>query len=502
MSDAVFTDLRTALPSEPAARRRERAPGKTMFGGEAMDRMLRYELLRLYAANRANSAIAFGILVFASCIAAGMLMPPQAAAVAGAAVAASFGIGTAVVVSFLRKPAGEVDLDRWRRRFIVAEILQGLAWASFIFVGLHSPGEGARTFALVVHLLVSAAGVMLGASVPVAVIAGIAPLLGGVIAIVVIDPNVSNVALAMVMASAQTFFLFMTGRLSSSVERIVLHRAEKDALIAELEQSNANSEEARRRAEESNLAKSRFLATMSHELRTPLNAILGFSEVMKGELLGRHSVAAYREYSEDVHASGEMLLNIINEILDLSRIEAGRYELNESCVSLPDVVSECCRLLQLRAVSKRIEIEQTTEPELSGLWADERALRQIALNILSNAIKFTPNGGDIRIRIGSTAEGGQFVSVQDSGPGIPESEIPVIMQTFGRGTLAIKSAEQGTGLGLPIVKGLVELHGGRFELISRSGEGTLAMIVFPPARLTEPAAPALPGRQAARARAA
>ena len=122
-------------------------------------------------------------------------------------------------------------------------------------------------------------------------------------------------------------------------------QAEKDALIGELEQAKLNSDEARRRAESANLAKSRFLATMSHELRTPLNAILGFSEVMKSELFGAHSVPAYKEYSADIHASGQHLLMLINEILDLSRVEAGRYELNEESVSLDDVVEDCLHLL-------------------------------------------------------------------------------------------------------------------------------------------------------------
>lgn len=469
-------------------------PESVVFDEDGLDNAFQVDLLRLYARNRASASMAFAVLVIAACVGAGMLMPGTPALTAGIAVAVAFGIGTAVVLAFQRLHPDDVLPGLWRRIFVAVEILQGLAWASFIFVGLNAPAEGARTFALVAHLLVSAAAVMLGASVPTAVVAGLAPLLGGVIAIVALDPNVANVALAVVMACAQIFFLFMTIRLNASVEQIFLHRAEKDALIAELEQSKANSDEARRRAEESNLAKSRFLATMSHELRTPLNAILGFSEVMKAELLGPHTVDAYREYSADVHASGELLLNIIDEVLDLSRIEAGRYELRESCVRLADVAAECCRLLQLRAVNKRLVVEQVSAPDLAPLWADERAIRQIVLNVLSNAIKFTPPGGKITVRIDRTADEGQYLSVRDSGPGIPEDEIPVIMQNFGRGTLAVKSAEQGTGLGLPIVKGLVELHGGRFDLVSKVDEGTLATIAFPVERVTAPRAPDLPGR--------
>ncbi len=201
-------------------------------------------------------------------------------------------------------------------------------------------------------------------------------------------------------------------------------QAEKDSLIAELEQAKLNSDEARRRAESANLAKSRFLATMSHELRTPLNAVLGFSEVMKGELFGPHAVPAYKEYSSDIHASGQHLLMLINEILDLSRVEAGRYELKEEPVSLTGVVEECLRLLWLRIERRHLVIAEAMEDGLPRIWADERAVRQVTLNLLTNAIKFTPQGGSITIKVGWTRRGGQYLSIRDTGPGIPPEEIP------------------------------------------------------------------------------
>ena len=187
---------------------------------------------------------------------------------------------------------------------------------------------------------------------------------------------------------------------------------------------------------------------MSHELRTPLNAILGFSEVMKGEIFGAHAVPMYKDYAGDIHNSGVHLLNLINEILDLSRIEAGRYELNEEAVSLNRVVEDCHHLLKLRAGNRGITIHELFEPDMPRLWADERAVRQICLNLLSNAIKFTPQGGEIWLKVGWTASGGQYMSVKDTGPGIPEEEIPVVLASFGQGSNSIKSAEQGAGLGL------------------------------------------------------
>jgi two-component system cell cycle sensor histidine kinase PleC len=260
-------------------------------------------------------------------------------------------------------------------------------------------------------------------------------------------------------------------------------RAEKDALIGELEQAKAISDEARRRAEAANIAKSRFLAQMSHELRTPLNAILGFSEVMKAEVFGAHTVPAYKEYASDIHSSGVHLLGLINEILDLSRIEAGRYELNEESVSLVAIVEDCHHLLKLRATSRNITIHEMFEAELPPLWADERAIRQICLNLLSNAIKFTPQSGEVWLKIGWTASGGQYISVKDTGAGIPEEEIPIVLASFGQGSNSIKSAEQGAGLGLPIAKSLVDLHGGSFTLTSKLRIGTEVIVTFPPERV-------------------
>jgi two-component system cell cycle sensor histidine kinase PleC len=205
--------------------------------------------------------------------------------------------------------------------------------------------------------------------------------------------------------------------------------------------------------------------------------------VLKNELFGAHAVAAYKDYSKDIHSSGQHLLMLINEILDLSRVEAGRYELKEESVSLSNVVEDCRHLLTIRAQKRGIEMTELIEPDLPRLWADERAVRQIVLNLLTNAIKFTPQGGEVTLKVGWTSAGGQYVAIRDTGPGIPEEEIAVVMSSFGRGTLAQKNAEEGTGLGLPIVKGLIDLHGGMFKLKSKVREGTEAIVVFPPERV-------------------
>jgi len=206
---------------------------------------------------------------------------------------------------------------------------------------------------------------------------------------------------------------------------------------------------------------------------------------MRAQILGPHSNPTYTEYANDIHQSGQHLLNLINEILDISRIEAGRYELHESPVTLADVAEDCHRLMRLRAENKGLKIVEEFDPALAQLWADERAIRQICLNLLSNAIKFTPAGGIITVAVGRTALGGQYLSVKDTGPGIPEHEIPRVLKAFGQGSLAHQSAEGGTGLGLPITKGLTELHQGSFELKSKLRYGTEVIVTFPRKRVME-----------------
>ena len=255
------------------------------------------------------------------------------------------------------------------------------------------------------------------------------------------------------------------------------------------------SDEARRHAEQANIAKSQFLATMSHELRTPLNAIIGFSEVLQSELLGPHQVPQYKEYAGDIHGSGQHLLNLINELLDLSRIEAGKYELNEEAVSLIDIAEDCRRMMEIRAKAKGIELTATYGTNLPKLWGDERAIRQVVLNLLGNAVKFTPQSGKVQLVIERTPDGGQSIAVRDNGPGIPEEEMETVLSSFGQGSLAQKTAEQGAGLGLPIVKKIMELHQGRFDLFSKLRFGTEVVATFPRARVMDALAPVVEKRE-------
>jgi len=441
-----------------------------------------YDLLRQYAQNRISASLVILLLVATVGFMSGVWNGALTAGVWTGAVLIIHAVIVTQCRRFREKPVGEISVRAWRLRFISLDLVYGLAW-TFILTHRIGSGDSTNIFMLFVMLLVVAVSSMLASSLPAAVFAVTFPITAVITADLVLQGDLRDYILASMALAAQAYFAALTYRLYSSTLATLEARAEKDALIGELEQAKAISDEARGRAEAANVAKSRFLAQMSHELRTPLNAILGFSEVMKSEVFGAHTVPAYKEYASDIHNSGVHLLGLINEILDLSRIEAGRYELNEEAISLVAVIEDCHHLLKLRASSRGITIHEVFESELPRLWADERAVRQICLNLLSNAIKFTPQGGEIWLKAGWTASGGQYISVKDTGSGIPDEEIPVVLASFGQGSNSIKSAEQGAGLGLPIAKSLVDLHGGTFTLKSRLRIGTEVIVTFPPERV-------------------
>ncbi len=452
-----------------------------------------YELLRQFAQNRLSASLASTLLIATVGFLSGVWSGPFLASAWTLAMFAIHAIIKMQCRRFLTEAPSTVPIMRWRMRFVLLDLFFGIAWMSNV-VNVVRADEGASTFMLFVMLLVVAVSSMLASSLPIAMFVATAPVTIAVALNFLFAGGMHNYVLAALTVTAQAYFTMLSHRLYSTMLATIEARAEKDALIVELEQAKAGSDEARRRAETANISKSRFLAQMSHELRTPLNAILGFSEVMKSEVFGPHAVPTYKEYAADIHNSGVHLLNLINEILDLSRIEAGRYELNEEAVGLAEMVGDCHHLLKLRARNRGIEIHEVFEPDLPRLWVDERAVRQICLNLLSNAIKFTPQGGEVWLKVGWTASGGQYMSVRDNGPGIPDDEIPIVLASFGQGTNAIKSAEQGTGLGLPIAKNLIDLHGGTFTLKSKLREGTEVIVTFPPERVMSALGPIEPVR--------
>jgi PAS domain S-box-containing protein len=241
-------------------------------------------------------------------------------------------------------------------------------------------------------------------------------------------------------------------------------------------------------AEYANTAKSQFLAMMSHELRTPLNAILGFSEVLTSELLGPVGQPKYLEYARDIHESGRHLLDLINDILDLAKLEAGKLDLHETEISLGRTIERCVGLVRERARQGKVALEAHVPDGLPALRGDERAVRQVLLNFLSNAVKFTPEGGRVSVCATFDAARGFVLSVSDTGIGMSPKEIEIAFSPFGQIDSALSRKHEGTGLGLPITRALVRLHAGDVTIESAPKCGTTVTAHFPATRAIRAAA--------------
>ncbi len=247
-------------------------------------------------------------------------------------------------------------------------------------------------------------------------------------------------------------------------------RAEEALLVAEQAASGANR------------SKPEFLANMSHELRTPLNAIMGFSEMIKSQVFGPVGNAKYLEYSSDIHDAGGHLLGLINDVLDLSKIEAGKLELTEASVNVAEAVRAAVTLIKPRAAEGEVSLTMRFPKNLPALIADERKLRQILINLLSNATKFTPPGGQVSARARTGNDGGTEIVVADNGVGMTPEGLSLALEAFGQVDSPMNRELEGTGLGLPITKALMELHDGSLDIEITPGSGTQVTLRFPPRR--------------------
>jgi two-component system cell cycle sensor histidine kinase PleC len=258
-----------------------------------------------------------------------------------------------------------------------------------------------------------------------------------------------------------------------------LMRFSHEDLSRELEETRDEALMKRAEAESANASKTAFLANMSHELRTPLNAILGFSEIIARECLGPVGSPRYKEYAGDIHSSGAHLLSLINDLLDVAKIEAGRMEIEPQIIETGRALDGALKFVGARARDRRQALTINVDDDATILYADERALKQIVINLVSNAVKFTQEGGRIEVTAKRNKAGDFELVVADNGPGIPREKVNRIFKPFSRVDNRYDSENSGTGLGLALVRGLAELHGGRAWMDSEEGKGTGVHVVLP-----------------------
>jgi two-component system cell cycle sensor histidine kinase PleC len=274
--------------------------------------------------------------------------------------------------------------------------------------------------------------------------------------------------------------MWITGRpLIQQMDEDSRLRFKVEDLARELEETRDDALKKRFEAETANASKTAFLANMSHELRTPLNAILGFSEIIAQECFGPVGSDRYRDYARDIHSSGAHLLSLINDLLDIAKIEAGRMDIAPHPLDAQRLFDLALKLVGTKAREKGQSLSIELEPNAPSLYADERAMKQILVNLVSNAVKFTPRGGRIEVIGGAARDGGFQIMVRDNGPGIPREKLDKIFVPFSQVDNRYDRQAGGTGLGLALVRGLAELHGGRAWLESEYGRGCSVFVNLP-----------------------
>jgi len=285
--------------------------------------------------------------------------------------------------------------------------------------------------------------------------------------------------------NGQSFWADVTITPIRSEDGTITHYSSSHIDITERKEAELKMREARDQAVVAYRAKSDLMANMSHELRTPLNAIIGFSSTILEGVFGPIGHEKYREYLGDIHQSGEHLLGLINDILDVSAMEAGAVELYEENVTLADVVDTSVRIIGPRANTGQVSVMSTVSSELPQVYVDERRLKQILLNLLSNAVKFTHSGGEVSVSADLNGDGSLSFTVADNGIGMDVQETEKAMSPFGQVDSGLNRKHEGTGLGLPLTVGLVELHGGTLQLKSTKGAGTAVTITIPQERVIQ-----------------
>ncbi|MGH6872774.1 MAG: sensor histidine kinase [Rhizomicrobium sp.] len=377
------------------------------------------------------------------------------------------------------RPDGAGNPQGWLRRLVVFQAVVSVEWGAMAWL-LWTPGNAINHVMLVMSLVAVLWAYALSRAMDVGIfLASIVPstLLTGVR--VVSEGGPADLPLTMFLSV--TFALgFLFAYRARQYFNAVLHmRFANDRLTQELRTTRDEALRKRFEAEAANASKTAFLANMSHELRTPLNAILGFSELIAHETLGPVGNARYRDYAGDINSSGTHLLSLINDILDVAKIEAGKMEIDVRPLDPKAVIERALVVVTGRAREKDQHLVVDIAASGAAIHADERALKQIVINLANNAVKFTPGGGRVAVSGGPTADGGYELCVEDDGPGIAPEMLERVFKPFNQADNRYSRETTGTGLGLSLVRGLAELHGGRAWIESDVGTGVRAYVYFP-----------------------
>ncbi len=432
---------------------------------------------------------ALSVVIAASLCAVGFWLalspagPAVGGAVTGAAISAMHFVGMAAV----RIPASA----HWDANYVIASLIIGVA-ATSLALHIALRRNDMRGYAIGAGLfLVGIVGMHFTAMSAVVYVLDPTVSVTGV----VMEPNVLAIAVAasvaLIMGLGLTGALVdhhLAARASGEAERLRAHVSALEETKRELEATSANLSAALTAADAANQTKSQFLAAMSHELRTPLNAVIGFSEVLTLEIFGPLGHARYSEYARDIRNSGGHLLALINDILDLSRLDAGQADLHEENLDAAELIGAALRMMQGQAAETDIVIGREIAERLPQIRADKRRIQQVLINLVSNAVKFTLASGKVTVRAFRAGDE-VAISVTDTGIGIAAEDIPKAFELFRQIDSKLSRKYEGTGLGLPLARQLIELHGGRLILESEPNIGTTVTIYLPPERLIE--APAM-----------
>ncbi len=371
-------------------------------------------------------------------------------------------------------------LWRWFPRFAGVQLLLGSGWGLLPWM-LWDPSSGANHVFLWACVICAMASVIVNrANHWEMLVACLTPLVVLSSLRFATSGAVLDAALAVMLPGCAALLFFDGRRMARQLDQDSRLRFEVEDLAHEIEEARDEALRKRFEAEAANASKTAFLAHMSHELRTPLNAILGFSEIIAEQHFGPEGVNRYAEYAADIHASGKHLLSLINDLLDIAKIEAGKMELAPQLLEPEATFEAALRITRLKARERKQKLTIEVDPSAPALFADARGLKQILINLVSNAVKFTPIGGTIQVKGSRAADGGFQIAVEDNGPGIPPDRLATIFRPFSSVDNRY-GRQEGTGLGLALVRNLAELHGGHVWIESGAGRGCSAYVVLPSA---------------------